>query len=164
MTIVCGDSHTSTHGAFGCIAFGIGTSQVAMVMATQCLLQTKPKQMRIKLEGEGKLNLGVTAKDIILYILSKLGPDGGTGYFIEYSGSVFKRMNMEERMTVCNMSIEMGARGGMIEPDSTTLKYLKQKIFSPKEKELKKYVKILKQIKKLFLIKNINLIQIIFIR
>ncbi|MFU7501704.1 MAG: 3-isopropylmalate dehydratase large subunit [Candidatus Karelsulcia muelleri] len=131
MTIVCGDSHTSTHGAFGCIAFGIGTSQVAMVMATQCLLQTKPKQMRIKLEG--KLNIGVTAKDIILYILSKLGPDGGTGYFIEYSGSVFKRMNMEERMTVCNMSIEMGARGGMIEPDSTTLKYLKQKIFSPKE-------------------------------
>lgn len=147
MTIVCGDSHTSTHGAFGCIAFGIGTSQVAMVMATQCLLQTKPKQMRIKLEG--KLNLGVTAKDIILYILSKLGPDGGTGYFIEYSGSVFKRMNMEERMTVCNMSIEMGARGGMIEPDSTTLKYLKQKIFSPKEfKKIKKICKNLKTDKK----------------
>ncbi|XVC35224.1 MAG: 3-isopropylmalate dehydratase large subunit [Candidatus Karelsulcia muelleri] len=137
MTIVCGDSHTSTHGAFGCIAFGIGTSQVAMVMATQCLLQSKPKQMRIKLEGN--LNLGVTAKDIILYILSKLGPDGGTGYFIEYSGSVFKKMNMEERMTVCNMSIEMGARGGMIEPDTTTLKYLYYKIFSPKKKELKSF-------------------------
>lgn len=139
MTIVCGDSHTSTHGAFGCIAFGIGTSQVAMVMATQCLLQSKPKQMRIKLEGN--LNLGVTAKDIILYIISKLGPDGGTGYFIEYSGSVFKKMNMEERMTVCNMSIEMGARGGMIEPDTTTLKYLYSKIFSPKKKELNSFKK-----------------------
>ncbi|XME00575.1 MAG: 3-isopropylmalate dehydratase large subunit [Candidatus Karelsulcia muelleri] len=139
MTIVCGDSHTSTHGAFGCIAFGIGTSQVAMVMATQCLLQSKPKQMRIKLEGN--LNLGVTAKDIILYILSKLGPDGGTGYFIEYSGSVFKKMNMEERMTVCNMSIEMGARGGMIEPDTTTLKYLYYKIFSTKKKELNSFKK-----------------------
>lgn len=137
MTIVCGDSHTSTHGAFGCIAFGIGTSQVAMVMATQCLLQSKPKQMRLKLEGN--LNLGVTAKDIILYIISKLGPDGGTGYFIEYSGSVFKKMNMEERMTVCNMSIEMGARGGMIEPDTTTLKYLDYKIFSPKKKELNSF-------------------------
>ncbi|WP_110486010.1 3-isopropylmalate dehydratase large subunit [Candidatus Karelsulcia muelleri] len=139
MTIVCGDSHTSTHGAFGCIAFGIGTSQVAMVMATQCLLQSKPKQMRIKLEGN--LNLGVTAKDIILYIISKLGPDGGTGYFIEYSGSVFKKMNMEERMTVCNMSIEMGARGGMIEPDTTTLKYLYSKIFSTKKKELNSFKK-----------------------
>ncbi|NHU72526.1 3-isopropylmalate dehydratase large subunit [Candidatus Sulcia muelleri] len=139
MTIVCGDSHTSTHGAFGCIAFGIGTSQVAMVMATQCLLQSKPKQMRLKLEGN--LNLGVTAKDIILYIISKLGPDGGTGYFIEYSGSVFKKMNMEERMTVCNMSIEMGARGGMIEPDTTTLKYLDSKIFSPKKKELNSFKK-----------------------
>ncbi|XMD32786.1 MAG: 3-isopropylmalate dehydratase large subunit [Candidatus Karelsulcia muelleri] len=139
MTIVCGDSHTSTHGAFGCIAFGIGTSQVALVMATQCLLQSKPKQMRIKLEGN--LNLGVTAKDIILYIISKLGPDGGTGYFIEYSGSVFKKMNMEERMTVCNMSIEMGARGGMIEPDTTTLKYLYYKIFSTKKKELNSFKK-----------------------
>ncbi|WP_110486926.1 3-isopropylmalate dehydratase large subunit [Candidatus Karelsulcia muelleri] len=139
MTIVCGDSHTSTHGAFGCIAFGIGTSQVAMVMATQCLLQSKPKQMRLKLEGN--LNLGVTAKDIILYIISKLGPDGGTGYFIEYSGSVFKKMNMEERMTVCNMSIEMGARGGMIEPDTTTLKYLYSKIFYTKKKELNSFKK-----------------------
>ncbi|XMD32537.1 MAG: 3-isopropylmalate dehydratase large subunit [Candidatus Karelsulcia muelleri] len=145
MTIVCGDSHTSTHGAFGCIAFGIGTSQVAMVMATQCLLQSKPKQMRIKLEGN--LNLGVTAKDIILYILSKLGPDGGTGYFIEYSGSVFKKMNMEERMTVCNMSIEMGARGGMIEPDTTTLKYLYYKIFSTKKKELNSFKKKCKNLK-----------------
>ncbi|YCJ92770.1 MAG: 3-isopropylmalate dehydratase large subunit [Candidatus Karelsulcia muelleri] len=145
MTIVCGDSHTSTHGAFGCIAFGIGTSQVAMVMATQCLLQSKPKQMRIKLEGN--LNLGVTAKDIILYIISKLGPDGGTGYFIEYSGSVFKKMNMEERMTVCNMSIEMGARGGMIEPDTTTLKYLYYKIFSPKKKELNSFKKKCKNLK-----------------
>ncbi|WP_110467209.1 3-isopropylmalate dehydratase large subunit [Candidatus Karelsulcia muelleri] len=145
MTIVCGDSHTSTHGAFGCIAFGIGTSQVAMVMATQCLLQSKPKQMRIKLEGN--LNLGVTAKDIILYIISKLGPDGGTGYFIEYSGSVFKKMNMEERMTVCNMSIEMGARGGMIEPDTTTLKYLYSKIFSTKKKELNSFKKKCKNLK-----------------
>ncbi|WP_110473444.1 3-isopropylmalate dehydratase large subunit [Candidatus Karelsulcia muelleri] len=145
MTIVCGDSHTSTHGAFGCIAFGIGTSQVAMVMATQCLLQSKPKQMRLKLEGN--LNLGVTAKDIILYIISKLGPDGGTGYFIEYSGSVFKKMNMEERMTVCNMSIEMGARGGMIEPDTTTLKYLYSKIFSPKKKELNSFKKKCKNLK-----------------
>ncbi|WGS82673.1 MAG: 3-isopropylmalate dehydratase large subunit [Candidatus Karelsulcia muelleri] len=145
MTIVCGDSHTSTHGAFGCIAFGIGTSQVAMVMATQCLLQSKPKQMRLKLEGN--LNLGVTAKDIILYIISKLGPDGGTGYFIEYSGSVFKKMNMEERMTVCNMSIEMGARGGMIEPDTTTLKYLDYKIFSPKKKELNSFKNKCKNIK-----------------
>ncbi|XMD33466.1 MAG: 3-isopropylmalate dehydratase large subunit [Candidatus Karelsulcia muelleri] len=145
MTIVCGDSHTSTHGAFGCIAFGIGTSQVAMVMATQCLLQSKPKQMRLKLEGN--LNFGVTAKDIILYILSKLGPDGGTGYFIEYSGSVFKQMNMEERMTVCNMSIEMGARGGMIEPDTTTLKYLYSKIFSPKKKELNSLKKKCKNLK-----------------
>ncbi|WP_110504362.1 3-isopropylmalate dehydratase large subunit [Candidatus Karelsulcia muelleri] len=145
MTIVCGDSHTSTHGAFGCIAFGIGTSQVAMVMATQCLLQSKPKQMRLKLEGN--LNLGVTAKDIILYIISKLGPDGGTGYFIEYSGSVFKKMNMEERMTVCNMSIEMGARGGMIEPDTTTLKYLDSKIFSPKKKELNSFKKKCKNLK-----------------
>ncbi|XMD99312.1 MAG: 3-isopropylmalate dehydratase large subunit [Candidatus Karelsulcia muelleri] len=145
MTIVCGDSHTSTHGAFGCIAFGIGTSQVAMVMATQCLLQSKPKQMRLKLEGN--LNLGVTAKDIILYIISKLGPDGGTGYFIEYSGSVFKKMNMEERMTVCNMSIEMGARGGMIEPDTTTLKYLYYKIFSTKKKELNSFKKKCKNLK-----------------
>ncbi|XMD34972.1 MAG: 3-isopropylmalate dehydratase large subunit [Candidatus Karelsulcia muelleri] len=145
MTIVCGDSHTSTHGAFGCIAFGIGTSQVALVMATQCLLQSKPKQMRIKLEGN--LNLGVTAKDIILYIISKLGPDGGTGYFIEYSGSVFKKMNMEERMTVCNMSIEMGARGGMIEPDTTTLKYLYYKIFSTKKKELNSFKKKCKNLK-----------------
>ncbi|ADM89883.1 3-isopropylmalate dehydratase large subunit [Candidatus Karelsulcia muelleri CARI] len=145
MTIVCGDSHTSTHGAFGCIAFGIGTSQVAMVMATQCLLQSKPKQMRIKLTGN--LNLGVSAKDIILYIISKLGPDGGTGYFIEYSGSVFKNMNMEERMTVCNMSIEMGARGGIIEPDATTLKYLKYKFFYPKEKEFKKLKNLCKKLK-----------------
>lgn len=145
MTIVCGDSHTSTHGAFGCIAFGIGTSQVAMVMATQCLLQSKPKQMRIKLTGN--LNLGVSAKDIILYIISKLGPDGGTGYFIEYSGSVFKNMNMEERMTVCNMSIEMGARGGIIEPDATTLKYLKYNFFSPKEKEFKKLKNLCKKFK-----------------
>ncbi|WP_375322904.1 3-isopropylmalate dehydratase large subunit [Candidatus Karelsulcia muelleri] len=145
MTIVCGDSHTSTHGAFGCIAFGIGTSQVAMVMATQCLLQSKPKQMRIKLTGN--LNLGVSAKDIILYIIYKLGPDGGTGYFIEYSGSVFKNMNMEERMTVCNMSIEMGARGGIIEPDATTLKYLKYNFFSTKEKEFKKLKNLCKKIK-----------------
>src|SRR3981081_3624403 len=118
ITIVCGDSHTSTHGAFGTIAFGIGTSEVEMVMATQCLLQSKPKIMRINIEG--KLNKGVLSKDIILYIISKISASGATGYFVEYAGSAIRSLSMEARMTICNMSIEMGARGGMIAPDETT--------------------------------------------
>lgn len=122
MTIVCGDSHTATHGAFGAIAFGIGTSEVEMVLATQTLLQNKPKQMRITVNG--KLGKCVTPKDVILYIISKLGTSGGTGYFVEYAGEVFENMSMEGRMTVCNMSIEMGARGGFVAPDSTTFNYL----------------------------------------
>lgn len=130
MTMVCGDSHTSTHGAFGTIAFGIGTSQVEQVMATQCLLQTRPKTMRINVEGE--LSKGVTAKDIILYIISKLSASGGTGYFVEYAGSAIRALSMEGRMTVCNMSIEMGARGGMIAPDETTFDYIKGRQFAPK--------------------------------
>ena len=129
MTIVCGDSHTSTHGAFGAIAFGIGTSQVAQVLASQCLLLNKPKKMRVNVNG--KLNKNVTPKDIILYIISKLGTDGGTGYFVEYSGNIFSEMSMEGRMTVCNMSIEMGARGGMIAPDKVTYEYLKGKPYAP---------------------------------
>ncbi|MDT8414052.1 MAG: 3-isopropylmalate dehydratase large subunit [Flavobacteriaceae bacterium] len=130
MTIVCGDSHTSTHGAFGSIAFGIGTSQVAQVFASQCLLLDKPKKMRIKVEG--KLKKGVQAKDVILYIIAKLGTNSGTGYFVEYAGDVFENMSMEGRMTVCNMSIEMGARGGMIAPDETTFDYVKDRTFAPK--------------------------------
>ena len=123
MTIVCGDSHTSTHGAFGCVAFGIGTSEVEMVLATQCILQPKPKKMRITVDGN--LGKGVTAKDIILYIISKISASGGTGYFIEYAGSAIRSLSMEGRMTVCNMSIEMGARGGLIAPDETTFSYVK---------------------------------------
>ncbi len=123
MTIVCGDSHTSTHGAFGAIAFGIGTSEVEMVLATQCLLQTKPKTMRIAVDG--KLNQGVTSKDIIMHIISKLSSGGATGYFIEYSGSAIENLSMEARMTICNMSIEMGARGGLIAPDNITFDYLR---------------------------------------
>ena len=130
MTIVCGDSHTSTHGAFGAIAFGIGTSQVAQVLASQCLLLNKPKKMRVNVNG--KLNKNVTPKDVILYIISKLGTDGGTGYFVEYSGNIFSKMSMEGRMTVCNMSIEMGARGGMIAPDKVTYEYLEGKPYAPK--------------------------------
>lgn len=122
MTIVCGDSHTSTHGAFGAIAFGIGTSQVEQVLATQCLLLSKPKTMRISVNGT--LSLGVTAKDVVLYIISKLGAEGATGYFVEFSGSVFDAFSMEERMTVCNMSIEMGARGGLVGIDETTIAYV----------------------------------------
>lgn len=129
-TIVCGDSHTSTHGAFGAIAFGIGTSQVEQVMATQCLVMTKPKTMRITIDGA--LNKGVFAKDIILYIISKLTAAGGTGYFIEYAGSTISSLSMEARMTICNMSIEMGARGGMIAPDEVTIDYLKDRERSPK--------------------------------
>jgi 3-isopropylmalate/(R)-2-methylmalate dehydratase large subunit len=129
LTIVCGDSHTSTHGAFGCIAFGIGTSEVEMVFASQCLLQTKPKQMRINIEGD--LNNGVLSKDIILHIISKITSSGATGYFVEYAGSAIRRLSMEARMTICNMSIEMGARGGMIAPDETTFEYIKGREFAP---------------------------------
>lgn len=129
MTIVCGDSHTSTHGAFGSIAFGIGTSEVEMVMATQCLLQSKPKQMRITVDGA--LQKGVVSKDIILYIISKISAAGGTGYFVEYAGSAIRSLSMEARMTICNMSIEMGARGGMIAPDETTFAYIKGREFAP---------------------------------
>ncbi len=130
MTMVCGDSHTSTHGAFGTIAFGIGTSQVAQVFASQCLLLEKPKSLRVNVNG--KLAKGVLPKDVILYIISKLGTNSGTGYFCEYAGNVFEEMSMEGRMTVCNMSIEMGARGGMIAPDETTFEYVKGREFAPK--------------------------------
>jgi 3-isopropylmalate/(R)-2-methylmalate dehydratase large subunit len=133
MTIVCGDSHTSTHGAFGAIAFGIGTSEVEMVMATQCLLQTRPKLMRINVEGS--LNKGVVSKDIILYIIAQISASGATGYFVEYAGSAIRNLSMEARMTICNMSIEMGARGGMIAPDETTFNYLKGREFAPKPAE-----------------------------
>lgn len=133
MTIVCGDSHTSTHGAFGSIAFGIGTSEVEQVFSTQCILQTKPKTMRINVDGQ--LNKGVGAKDIILYIISQISTSGGTGYFVEFSGSAIKNLSMEGRMTVCNMSIEMGARGGIIAPDDVTFNYVKGKEFAPKEDE-----------------------------
>jgi 3-isopropylmalate/(R)-2-methylmalate dehydratase large subunit len=129
MTIVCGDSHTSTHGAFGAIAFGIGTSEVEMVMASQCLLQSKPKLMRINVDGN--LNKGVVSKDIILYIISRISSSGATGYFVEYAGSAIRNLSMEARMTICNMSIEMGARGGMIAPDETTFLYLKGRPFAP---------------------------------
>lgn len=129
MTIVCGDSHTSTHGAFGTIAFGIGTSEVEMVLATQCLMQTKPKLMRINVEG--KLNKGVVSKDVILYIISKISASGATGFAVEYAGSAIRDLSMEARMTICNMSIEMGARCGMIAPDETTFEYIKGKKFAP---------------------------------
>lgn len=138
MSMVCGDSHTSTHGAFGAIAFGIGTSQVAQVFASQCLLMNKPKSMRIKVNG--KLNANVQPKDVILYIIAKVGTNAGTGYFCEYAGDVFENMSMEGRMTVCNMSIEMGARGGMIAPDETTFEYLKNKPFAPKGEEWHKKI------------------------
>ena len=131
MTMVCGDSHTSTHGAFGTIAFGIGTSQVAQVFASQCLLLSKPKSLRVTVNGT--LKNGVLPKDVILYIISKLGTNSGTGYFCEYAGDVFENMSMEGRMTVCNMSIEMGARGGMIAPDNTTFDYVKGREFAPKD-------------------------------
>ncbi|HEX8356957.1 MAG TPA: 3-isopropylmalate dehydratase large subunit [Segetibacter sp.] len=130
MTIVCGDSHTSTHGAFGAIAFGIGTSEVEMVLSSQCIMQPKPKKMRINVNG--KLNRGVTPKDVTLYIIAKLSTGGATGYFVEYAGDVFENMSMEGRMTVCNMSIEMGARGGMIAPDETTFNYIKGREKAPK--------------------------------
>lgn len=129
-TIVCGDSHTSTHGAFGAIAFGIGTSEVEMVLSTQCIMQPKPKKMRINVNG--KLGFGVTPKDVALYIISKQTTSGATGYFVEYAGDVFEDMTMEGRMTVCNLSIEMGARGGMIAPDEKTFEYIKGRKHTPK--------------------------------
>jgi len=138
MTIVCGDSHTSTHGAFGSIAFGIGTSQVAQVFASQCLLLEKPKSLRITVNGT--LKPGVLPKDVILYIISQIGTDSGTGYFCEYAGDVFENMSMEGRMTVCNMSIEMGARGGMIAPDQTTFDYIEGREFAPTGEALRKKI------------------------
>ena len=130
MTIVCGDSHTATHGAFGALAFGIGTSEVEHVLATQTLIQRKAKNMKI--EVRGKLSLGVTAKDIILTIIGKIGTAGGTGYVIEYCGEVIKNLSMEERMTICNMSIEAGARAGLIQPDEKTIEFIKNKPLAPK--------------------------------
>jgi 3-isopropylmalate/(R)-2-methylmalate dehydratase large subunit len=132
-TIVCGDSHTSTHGAFGAIAFGIGTSEVEMVLATQCIMQPKPKKMRITIDGS--LNHGVTPKDVALFIISKLTTSGATGYFVEYAGEVFEQLSMEGRMTVCNLSIEMGARGGMIAPDKKTFDYINGREFTPQGKD-----------------------------
>ncbi|MBN2166481.1 MAG: 3-isopropylmalate dehydratase large subunit [Marinilabiliaceae bacterium] len=130
MTIVCGDSHTSTHGAFGAIAFGIGTSEVEMCLSTQCIMQPKPKKMRINVEGT--LKPGVTSKDIALYIIAKLTTGGGTGYFVEFAGSTIRSLSMEARMTLCNMSIELGARGGMIAPDEVTIEYVKGREYAPK--------------------------------
>ena len=130
MTIVCGDSHTSTHGAFGAIAFGIGTSEVEMVLTSQCIMQPKPLKMRVNVNGQ--LGKGVTPKDVTLYIISKISTSGATGYFVEYAGDVFEKMSMEGRMTVCNMSIEMGARGGMIAPDQTTFNYINGREQAPK--------------------------------
>ena len=129
MTIVCGDSHTSTHGALGAVAFGVGTSEVEMVFASQCILQTKPRTMRITVDGA--LRPGVEAKDVILYIISKLTASGGTGHFIEFAGSTIRSLSMEGRMTVCNMSIECGARGGMIAPDEKTFEYLRGRERAP---------------------------------
>ncbi|MCS4434957.1 3-isopropylmalate dehydratase large subunit [Aquiflexum gelatinilyticum] len=145
MTIVCGDSHTSTHGAFGAIAFGIGTSEVEMVLATQCIMQTKAKKMRITVDGE--LGAGVTSKDIILYIIAKISAAGATGYFVEYAGSAIRSLSMEARMTICNMSIEMGARGGLIAPDETTFAYLKGKQYAPKGEAWDKAVAYWKTLK-----------------
>ncbi len=130
MTIVCGDSHTSTHGAMGAVAFGIGTSEVEMVLASQCILQQKPKSMSIRIEGE--LGKGVTAKDMALYLMSKLTTSGATGYFVEYRGSAVRSLSMEGRLTLCNLSIEMGARGGFVAPDETTFAYLKGREYAPK--------------------------------
>ncbi|HEY9044513.1 MAG TPA: 3-isopropylmalate dehydratase large subunit [Ohtaekwangia sp.] len=138
MTIVCGDSHTSTHGAFGSIAFGIGTSEVEQVLATQCILQYRPKTMRIEING--KLGKGVVSKDIILYIISKISASGATGYFVEYAGEAIRSLSMEARMTICNMSIEMGARGGLIAPDETTFSYIKGRKFAPQGADLDKLV------------------------
>lgn len=144
-TLLCGDSHTSTHGALGCIAFGIGTSEVEMVLATQCLLQAKPKTMRINVEGH--LAPGVTAKDVALYIISMLTTGGATGYFVEYAGEAIRSLSMEGRMTLCNMSIEMGARGGMVAPDEKTFEYIKDREFAPKGEEFNKAVEYWRTLK-----------------
>jgi len=145
MTIVCGDSHTSTHGAFGAIAFGIGTSEVEMVLASQCIMQPKPKKMKITINGS--LGKGVSAKDIALYIISKISTSGGTGHFIEYTGSVITELSMEGRMTLCNLSIESGARGGMIAPDETTFTYIKGREFAPKGTDWNKAITAWKELK-----------------
>ncbi|MBQ6228289.1 MAG: 3-isopropylmalate dehydratase large subunit [Prevotella sp.] len=138
MTIVCGDSHTSTHGAMGAVAFGIGTSEVEMVLASQCILQQKPKSMRISINGS--LGKGVTAKDVALYLMARLSTSGATGYFIEYAGSTVEQMSMEGRLTLCNLSIEMGARGGFVAPDETTFEYIKGREYAPKGDEWDKAV------------------------
>lgn len=138
MTIVCGDSHTSTHGAMGAVAFGIGTSEVEMVLASQCILQARPKTMRITVDGE--LRKGVTAKDVALYMMSKMSTSGATGYFVEYAGSAIRSLSMEGRLTLCNLSIEMGARGGMIAPDEVTFEYIKGREYAPKGEEWDKAV------------------------
>lgn len=138
MTIVCGDSHTSTHGAMGAVAFGIGTSEVEMVLASQCILQQKPKSMRISINGQ--LGKGVTAKDVALYLMAQLTTSGATGYFVEYAGEVVRDMSMEGRLTLCNLTIEMGARGGFVAPDDTTFAYLKDREYAPKGEEWEKAV------------------------
>ena len=145
MTIVCGDSHTSTHGAMGAVAFGIGTSEVEMVMASQCILQQKPKSMRINING--KLGKGVTAKDVALYLMSKITTSGATGYFVEYAGQVVRDMSMEGRLTLCNLSIEMGARGGFVAPDETTFEYIKGREYAPKGADWDKAVEYWKTLK-----------------
>ena len=145
MTIVCGDSHTSTHGAMGAVAFGIGTSEVEMVMASQCILQQKPKSMRITINGT--LGKGVTAKDVALYLMAQLTTSGATGYFVEYSGDVVKNLTMEGRLTLCNLSIEMGARGGFIAPDQVTFDYVKGKEYAPKGEDWDKAVAYWKTLK-----------------
>ena len=145
MTIVCGDSHTSTHGAMGAVAFGIGTSEVEMVMASQCILQQKPKTMRITVNG--RLGRGVTAKDLALYIMSKITTSGATGYFVEYAGEAVRNLSMEGRLTLCNLSIEMGSRGGMVAPDETTFAYLKGREFAPKGADWDKAVAYWKTLK-----------------
>ena len=145
MTIVCGDSHTSTHGAMGAVAFGIGTSEVEMVMASQCILQQKPKSMRININGQ--LQKGVTPKDVALYLMSKLTTSGATGYFVEYSGQVVKDMTMEGRLTLCNLSIEMGARGVFVAPDETTFEYIKGREFAPTGEAWDKAVEYWKTLK-----------------
>lgn len=145
MTIVCGDSHTSTHGAFGNIAFGIGTSEVEQVLATQCILQYKPKTMRIEING--KLGKGVVSKDIILYIISKISAGGATGYFVEYAGEAIRNLSMEARMTICNMSIEMGARGGLIAPDETTFNYIRGRKYAPQGATFDQLVEQWKELK-----------------
>lgn len=145
MTIVCGDSHTSTHGAFGNVAFGIGTSEVEQVLATQCILQYKPKTMKIEING--KLGKGVVSKDVILYIISKISASGATGYFVEYAGDAIRNLSMEARMTICNMSIEMGARGGLIAPDETTFNYIKGRKFAPQGAAFEQAVEEWKKLK-----------------